>query len=368
MFLPSQDERARVSDDTIKQMLDSYRKSIERYLKEFLTTKRDQLGSINRWGSDLPERLYHFCTGGKLIRGSLTLLTDDMLSSGDWRLHTAVASAYELIHSFLLIHDDIMDRDKTRRGMPSIFYQYKEIVDKGGHGEPYHTGESLGICAGDVALFLAFELLSLADADPETWRKILALWSGELQGVGIAQMQDVYFSTLEGDVEENDIMTLYRYKTARYTFSIPFATGALLAGRDEKTVSGLLLLGEYYGVIYQLVDDRIGLFGDTMTIGKPVGTDLEEKKQTLLLHYLSQLATPEQKRRLGVIMNKGRITPDDIEYVREAAVGSGAVRMVEKRLSELQNDAEGLLKSIAVSDGYRNALKELLDYGLRRKM
>ena len=353
-------------EDTIERVLGIYGKSIERHLKEFLTGKKEKLGSINRWGSDLPERLYRFCTGGKLIRGSLILLTEDMLSSGDGSFHIEAASAYELIQSFLLIHDDIMDRDETRRGMPSIFFQYKETADKNGDEEAYHTGESLGICAGDVALFLAFELLAAAGIDPESKLEILTLWSKELQGVGIAQMQDVYFSTLEEGVGEADIMSLYRHKTARYTFSVPFATGAILAGRDEKTVCDLLSLGEYYGLIYQLVDDKIGLFGDSGEIGKPVGTDLEEKKKTLLLHYLSLLATSEQKKRIGAIKAGETITKEDIEYVREAAAGSGAVSMVEKKLSELKIDAGELLSSIDVCDGYKKNLEELLDYGLRR--
>ncbi|HUT65308.1 MAG TPA: polyprenyl synthetase family protein [Spirochaetota bacterium] len=356
-----------MGEDTIERMLDSRKEIIKNYLKEFLFGKKQQLGTVNRWGDDLPERLYRFCAGGKLLRGSLILLSVDILLSGGERLHTAVASAYELIHSSLLIHDDIMDRDETRRGMPSIFYQYKEIAEKGGPKEQYHTGESLGLCAGDVALFLAFELLTLADTDPARKLKILSLWSRELQGVGIAQMQDVYFSTLKKGVLENDIMTLYRYKTARYTFSIPFATGAILAGRDEKTVNDLLILGERYGLIYQLIDDRIGLFGDSVTTGKPVGTDLEEKKKTLLLYYLGQLASQDQKRKLNDIMKKDRITPEDLEYIREAAVSCGAAGRIEQRLEELKKEARAMIASIPVSEGYKNVLDGLLDYGLKRK-
>jgi len=301
------------------------------------------------------------------LRGSLILLSSDMLLSGGESLHTSVASAYELIHSSLLIHDDIMDRDGTRRGMPSIFYQYKEIAEKAGHEELYHTGESLGLCAGDVALFLAFELLTLADTDPARKLEIIALWSRELQGVGIAQMQDVYFSTLKKGVEENDIISLYRYKTARYTFSIPFATGAILAGRDERTVYDLLALGELYGLIYQLIDDKIGLFGNSRTTGKPVGTDLEEKKKTLLLHYLERLASQDQRKRISDIMKKDRITSEDLEYIRDAAVRCGAAERIEVRLEELKNEARAMVDSIHVSERYKNFLVGLLEYGLKRK-
>ena len=76
----------------------------------------------------------------------------------DWIIQTA--SAFELIHSALLIHDDIIDKDQIRRGSQTIFYQYKELGEKDKRQESYHFGESLGICAGDIGFFLAYELLS----------------------------------------------------------------------------------------------------------------------------------------------------------------------------------------------------------------
>lgn len=359
----------------LDEELSSYGKKIGRTLNAFLERKKDELEFINRWGGDLTERLRRFGTGGKLIRGSLILLTHDMLSperaTGSRSAHCeAVAAAYELIHSFLLIHDDIMDRDRTRRGMPSIFFQYQTIVEETSGKNGLHEGEGLGICAGDVALFLALELLSTSTnegGDPEGTLEILLLWSRELSRVGVAQMQDVLFSTRQEEASETDIMSLYRFKTARYTFSVPFATGSILAGGEERMTKNLLDLGEQYGMIYQIVDDTLGLFGESERIGKPVGTDLQEKKQTLLHYYLYRFATAEQRLNISDILRKERITGRDIAYIRRTAKESGAVERVNETIRGIKNKAEEMLKNLPVTQEHRRILHDMLEYGIDRE-
>ncbi len=363
----------------LDEKLSAYGKRIRQTLEAFLQHKKHELESVNKWGKDLAERLRRFSTGGKLIRGSLILLTHEMLSSeGDRGLKSAglqsagcesVAAAYELIHSFLLIHDDIMDRDRFRRGMPSIYSQYQTIIEEKSRGNALHEGEGLGICAGDVALLLALELLSTAAAggEPEKTMKILLLWSRELSRVGVAQMQDVFFSTRQNDASESDIISLYRFKTARYTFSVPFATGSILAGSETHITENFLNLGEHYGMIYQLVDDRIGLFGEAERIGKPVGTDLQEKKQTLLHHYLYRSATAEQKQKISKILRKDRISGRDIAYIRSTAVKNGAVQRVEEAILEMKKKAEEMLKDLPVTKEHGQILGDMLEYSITRE-
>jgi geranylgeranyl diphosphate synthase type I len=360
------------------EVLSIYGTRIVLTLETFLDRKKHELESVNAWGVDLTERLRRFCTAGKLIRGSLILLTHDMLASEHAAglksagLQSAgceaVAAAYELIHSFLLIHDDIMDQDRLRRGMPSIHYQYQSIVERNTGKSGMHEGEGLGICAGDVAFFLALELLSNAVGhDPGQTLKILLLWSRELSRVGVAQMQDVFFSTRHKKASEADIMSLYRFKTARYTFSVPFATGSILAGSEANITENLLNLGEHFGIIYQLVDDRIDLFGEAERTGKPVGGDLQEKKQTLLQHYLNRFATAEQKQKIYTILQKDRITQKDIEYIRREAVKSGAVQRVEKIILEMKKKADEMLKDLPVKEEYRQILGDMLEHGISRE-
>jgi len=363
----------------LDEELSAYGKRIRQTIEAFLERKKHELESANWLGKDLTERLRRFSTGGKLIRGSLILLTHDMLSSkleDDFSAAglqsagcEAVAAAYELIHSFLLIHDDIMDRDRFRRGMPSIYFQYQTIIEENSRGNGLHEAEGLGICAGDVAFLLALELLSTAAAGvyPEKTMKILLLWSRELSRVGVAQMQDVFFSTWQKEASESDIISLYRFKTARYTFSVPFATGSILAGSEAHITENLLDLGEHYGMIYQLVDDKIGLFGEAEKIGKPVGTDLQEKKQTLLHHYLYHLATAEQKQNISKILRKDRITGQDIVYIRSTAIKNGTVQRVEEAILEMKKKAEEMLKDLPVTQEYRRILGDMLEYSIKRE-
>ena len=162
-------------------------------------------------------------------------------------------------------------------------------------------------------------------------------------------------------------MTLYRFKTARYTFSVPFATGSILAGKNEPLTDTLFTLGEHFGIIYQLVDDTIGLFGKAKDTGKPVGSDLQEKKQTLLLHYLDRYATAAQKKKIDAILRKDLVTESDIEYIQSAAKESGAVKRLEEAILESRNKAEELLYALPVKEEFKEILGTLLAHGIRRK-
>jgi geranylgeranyl diphosphate synthase type I len=344
-----------------------YRKKIEQYLGGFLISKGKELGQVNQWGIDATRRLLAFSTNGKLLRGSLLMFSGLMFDKGIEKPALEVASSYELIHSSLLIHDDIMDRDTQRRGMPSIFYQYKKHIEEEKGADPYHAGVSLGICAGDLALFLSFEILAQANLDPLIKQRVLHMWSRELSWVGVAQMQDVSFGTSNSEPEEDEILSLYRYKTARYTFSTPLTTGAVLARQNQSTISILEKLGEYCGLIFQLKDDELGLFGSEAKLGKPVGTDIEEGKKTLIMHYLYNMLGDEDKRRLDIIKKKEQVLSSDLEFIRNAAKKTKAQEKVEKKMLDIKKKAEDLISKLDVNEEYKHTLIDLLGYSLRRE-
>jgi geranylgeranyl diphosphate synthase type I len=350
----------------IKQF-EPYRRLIEQWLSGFLLSRGKELGKANRWGTDVTKRLSTFATKGKLLRGCLLLFSGRMFDKESENSALEVASAYELIHSSLLIHDDIMDRDTQRRGMPSIFCQYKNLIEDEKAKDPLHVGESLGICAGDLALFFAFEILARVNLDPNIKQRIIYLWSRELGNVGIAQMQDVSFAASMCEPEEKEILSLYLYKTARYTFSTPLITGAILTGQNQGTIGILEELGEYFGLIFQLKDDELGLFGSEAKLGKPVGTDIEEGKKTLIMHYLSGMLEDEDKRRLDTIRQKERILSSDLEFIRSAVRRTKAQERIEKMMNEMERKAENLISKLKVKEADRNILFDLLSFSLRRE-
>lgn len=211
------------------KFLSSYKNIVDTRLERFLRDKQKDLRLVNSWGSDAVERLLPFVTAGKTIRGSLVLYSYSLFQKSSSELVVNSAAALELYHSGFLIHDDIMDGDTERRGKPSLHVQYQS--------------DALAMCAGDLCIFLGYQLL------PSQVQKYV---SEELAVVTIAQMHDVI-----GVKTQQERLSLYKYKTARYSFSVPLSVGAQLAVAPDETIIQLETLGEALGILYQMRDDEL---------------------------------------------------------------------------------------------------------------
>jgi geranylgeranyl diphosphate synthase type I len=345
---------------------------ISEYLRAFFDEKADALTRVNPLGRDLCERLHAFSLRGKMILGGLVSLGCSVAAgagcTGERRiLNTASGAAMELLQSGLLIHDDIMDRDTVRRGLKSVFYQYAELAEGRGIADSYHLGESLGVCAGDVAYFLAFEILGGLAAPPEVQRELVALTARELGYVGVAQMQDIFAGAGGAALADEEVLKLYLYKTGRYTFSLPLMAGGVLGGGGPELLANLERLGEALGVIFQLKDDEIGLFGDAAETGKPVGSDIKEGKKTLYFGYLRRRAGAEEQQRLESIFGNPEIGEEEVQYVRRLVESLGIRREIQGRADKLADSSRDLIDAVAPSGSPdREVLRGLLDYSLAR--
>ncbi|MBI2405117.1 polyprenyl synthetase family protein [Candidatus Gottesmanbacteria bacterium] len=294
----------------MQDLFATYRRTIEQALEKFLRKKQRELAYVNLWGSDVCTRMRSFALSGKMIRGCLTILGYEMFGKKTSHEIIKAASAMEILQSSLLIHDDIMDRDTLRRGMDTIFTQYEKLGKQQNVPDSRHFGESMGICAGDIGFFFAFELLSDTPA-------ILSLVVKELTKVGVAQMQDVSIGHERTEPSETALLNLYRYKTARYTFSLPLMVGATLAGQPKKIIKTLETVGEDLGIIFQLVDDTLDVEGD-----------LREGKKTLLQFYGEKRTT--------------------------------------KKISDLSKHTEHLIAELPIDKQFTRILLELLEYNQKR--
>lgn len=256
--------------DSITNIL-SHKKYVDAHLVAHLTTKKQKLSQINSFGIDVLDRLIPFVTSGKTTRGSLAVYMYSLFQKTLKPDIYEAAGALELFHSGFLIHDDIMDKDRLRRGRPSLWEQYRMLS----HDD--HIGISQAINAGDLCFFMAQELLSNVG--------LHQIVSKELQPVIIAQMQDVMSAKTES-LSKDDVLSLYRYKTARYTFSLSMIVGATLANLSSIHISVLDRLGESMGLLYQIRDDELSVIGNSKNTGKPIGSDEKNAKRTLatLLH------------------------------------------------------------------------------------
>lgn len=225
--------------DTMPPKFIEYKKYIDDFLRTYLTENRKLLSTVNPFGNDLIDRILPMVTAGKTIRGSLVLLA--YCFTNEKPSHNAIkaAAALELLQTALVIHDDIMDKDVMRRGIPSLHVQYKS--------------EGMAMCVGDVLFFMAFELLGSLDVDATTLGRIIRFVGREYQFVGIAQMADI---SKKAKTKE-DILQLYKYKTARYTFSVPLLVGATLTNANDEMTNELSSFGENVGILFQIQDDKL---------------------------------------------------------------------------------------------------------------
>lgn len=267
------------------------------------------------------------------------------------------ATALEIMQAGVLIQDDFMDNDYTRRGQRSVFAQFYDQGKTQGTVNPLLYGQSMATCVGDIAYFLAFELLSTTNNI-----NILQLFSREWQLVGAGQMMDIDFSSRSYEPTEAEVMTIYTYKTARYSFCLPLSIGALLGNADNKIIKALDMIGEKMGIIFQIKDDELGLFGDEKRLGKPVGSDIRENKKTLIRAMLNKMASEKEKKHMSQIYGKTDISENDITYIKDLIKEYSILGDIHKKVDEMEKEINTLIEEIPIRKNYQSLLTELITY------
>jgi geranylgeranyl diphosphate synthase type I len=293
-----------------------------------------------------------------MIRGGLVFLGQEAAGAEPGREALIVGAAMELFQSAFLIHDDIIDQDRLRRGMSSVFWQYREEAEARGLRNAHHYGESMGLCAGDCAFFLAFRLL-MSEGVPS---RLAAYCGREIYAVSLAQMQDVDFGSSSGMPPDDDIMTLYTWKTGRYSFSLPLAAGAMLGDADPELISSLERLGELLGLVFQMRDDELGLFGSESKLGKPVGSDVREGKKTLMAALAYARLDESSRERFSAILGNPAADDRCIAELRELVERCGVREELSSRVAGLRAGSARIIEGLRAPDHVKRVLYDLLDF------
>lgn len=347
--------------------LESVKRDVTGFLDAHLSEAGRRYRAINAWGPDAAKRLRAFVRTGKMLRAGMVVVGHAAAGRRPGSAALRAGAAVELIQAGLLIHDDIIDRDLVRRGGPALHVQYARVGRKAGALDGPRFGEGMGICLGDIALFMGFEILAGLPAAPDLRARILRLWSDDLCRVGLAQMQDLAFGQTCPDATEAEIRRLYINKTGRYTFSAPLRTGAVLGGAGAGLAEGLAVLGETLGLLFQMRDDELGLYGTSAAIGKPVGSDIREAKLTLFMRRLFDRAGPGDRRRLAGIFGHPAVDRDMIAEVRRIAERSGARAEMDRDRDLLRGHAAKAIDDLPVRPAARARLRSVLDFVVDRR-
>ena len=296
--------------------------------------------------------------GGKRLRGALVML-GSQAAGGDGGSALDASIGIELLHAYLLIHDDFMDRDEVRRGGPTVHAALARTT-----GSP-HLAASLAVLLGSLCEAWALDLVLGAPVPPERARAAARLLAGTLRDVTVGQMQDVS-APLGRELSASDVLAVQRMKTGSYSFDLPLRLGALLAGGSDSLLEALARFAQPLGQAFQIADDLLGTFGSPAVTGKANASDLREGKRTLLVARAFESAEPRDAAILRAGLGKPDLTDADAERMREVLVRSGAVDSCRRDAERLRDEAVRALDGAPVPASVLQSLKAVAEYAVRR--
>lgn len=305
-------------------------------------------------GLELADALAAARQGGKRLRPRMVehaaaCFGGDGRSAVDPAAVAAVADAVEWLHTAFVVHDDVIDRDDVRRGEMSIPGRFAAEGSRLGANPAGARIYAVAgaVLTGDLALAAAFRALASAPVEAERKQALFDLVDNALATSASGELADVRFS-IGADVPDlKDVLGMEADKTAAYTFSLPMAAGALLAGASHATIEAVGAVGRLLGLGFQLSDDLDGMFAngrsedDDPEAGADDKTisDLREGKMTALMVHASQ--TPHWPR-IAEHLGDPYVTRAELELARRALEDSGSRTFVEQLVVGLDDSASAL--------------------------
>lgn len=332
-------------------LLNNYKDRLQPFLQEYFKAKLKKAKKLDPLAEESVRMIQNFTlAGGKRIRPAVMYYAYLACGGKDEERIVEASMSIELVHSFLLIHDDIIDKDELRHGVKTLNAEYKAIAEKFfPKTDATHFGNSMAMIAGDLAGSMASEIVFHSKFAPETIIRVLDKLQDIVYVTIPGEMVDVILEA-KGTATEEEIMRMYEGKTSRYTFEGPSHLGALLAHADEQVLKNFTDYSMPLGAAFQIRDDILGIFGEQKKLGKPVGSDIIEGKQTLLVIKVRESGTKEQNKRMEELLGKEDLTQAEIDEFRKIIIDSGALDYANKFSQNLVDESLKALEKIEMQN------------------
>lgn len=346
-----------MESDTKQPALQLIQRELERIFDEEINTAQAVHASYERLWQHLRTIALG---GGKRLRPRLLLEVAGTLDERAMR----VAVAHELLHIATLIHDDIIDSDDVRHGKKNLVGIYKDVyAEAEGRADIPHFARSAALVAGDLLLSYAHRLIADSGFDARLvqqlqhllYRSVFEVIGGQLMDTEAPFMNDYY-----------DPLTVYKYKTASYSFVGPILSGAAIAGLDAETTTALEAYANALGIAFQLRDDDLGVFGDSELTGKSTSQDLREGKKTKLIELFKAHANETEQAAFMASFGLHAASDEAVQAMRELIVSTGARAahdaLIDEYLAQSLEAVQGIdepLHAWLVSFAHQNADRKL---------
>lgn len=301
-----------------------------------------------------PKKLYDaaghlIVNGGKRLRPYMVIKSCQILKG---KVSTAMpaASAVEMVHNFSLVHDDIMDNDEMRHGVPTVHKKF---------------GMPIAILAGDVLFSKAFQIITNSKLSPIATTQLVSRLAKACVDICEGQLLDVKMAEEREIPSQAEYITMIGKKTAAL-FDVSCAMGAICATDKVKDISNLSSFGRNLGIAFQITDDLIGVMGDPKITKKPVGNDLREGKKSLPILMAIKSAKGNDKKIILKAFGNSKIAKKDLNKAVEVIRSLGIEQSVREQALKYAEMAKKSLGSY--SGSAKIELVSLLDFVVKRSV
>lgn len=360
----------------INKTLRNFRKEIDREIATYLDAIIKETAKQDFLMADALRYVKKFVlSGGKRLRPAM-MYYGYLAAGGKERkkiLQTAVS--IELTHAFLLIHDDIIDKDDLRHGINTVSEEYRQLGKKYFPKKDWrHFGDAIAIIIGDMVGAIGSRIIFNSGFDTELVFQALTKLQEIVSVTVIGEAKDVYIE-YSGQATEKEVLRMYEYKTAKYTIEGPLHLGAILAGADEKIRGAFTEYAIPLGIAFQIQDDILGIFGSKEKIGKPIDSDIREGKRTILVVKAEEWGNREQKNILKNILGKSDLSVEEIKKFQNVIIETGALEyakeLARKLIAKSQKALSGLktcLPAGRVEKEAHDFLEGVAEYMIKREL
>ena len=290
----------------------------------------------------------YFLAGGKRIRPLIGIATYNAFSRNDDKVIIPNVGV-EFLHNASLVHDDIIDKDDFRRGKPAFHYRFRQ----------YHSnynlkkmvaqdfGTNIGIIGGDSAFFLGLEAFLYND------------FSKELNFRAIDYYKKAFIEISDGVLIEIDMVNQKELTMEEYIKMVSLKTGALIEKSmliganyaevqktNPKLVEHISIYGKNLGIIFQIIDDILGSFGDEKKTGKPTDGDIREGKKTCLLITSLDVLEEQKKQQLAQLIESPNMSENDVNEVKDLFKEADAPKICQRLADMYFRQAQNALEEL----------------------
>ena len=301
-----------------------------------------------------PKKLYDaaghlIVNGGKRLRPFMVIKSCEMLG-GKRSASMPAASAVEMVHNFTLVHDDIMDNDEMRHGVPTVHKKF---------------GMPIAILAGDVLFSKAYQIITNSKLTSDANLHLVSKLAQACVDVCEGQLLDIKMAEDRKIPNQSEYITMVGKKTAAL-FDVACTMGAICATNNKKDILNLSSFGRNLGIAFQITDDLIGVMGDPKITKKPVGNDLREGKKSLPILLAIKTAKGNDKKIILKAFGNPKISKKELNKAVEVIQSLGIEENVRRQALRYAQRARKSLEEY--SGAAKEELITLLDFVVKRSV